>query len=119
MLGCGFRLGANGRPVARYLGGGGAMKVKPLGKRIVVEPLEEEEQTRGGIVIPDTAKEKPQQGKVVAVGRGEPDEKGKRQPLDVKVGNRVLYGSYSGTEVTIGEHAYLILSEDDVLAVIG
>ncbi|MEX2584711.1 MAG: co-chaperone GroES [Gemmatimonadota bacterium] len=95
------------------------MKVKPLSDRVVVKPLEDTEQMRGGLYIPDTAKEKPQQGEVVAVGPGKVSEEGKRIDLELKVGDRVLYGKYSGTEVTLEDAQYLILRESDVLAVIG
>ena len=95
------------------------LKVKPLADRVVVKPLEDSEQMRGGLYIPDTAKEKPQQGEVVAVGPGKLSEEGKRIDPDLKVGDRVLYGKYSGTEVTLDEGQYLILRESDVLAVIG
>ena len=94
-----------------------AVKVNPLADRVVIKPLEESEQMRGGLYIPDTAKEKPQQGEIVAVGPGR-FEKDKRVPMDVKVGDRVLYGKYSGTEVTIDAAQYLILRESDVLAVL-
>ncbi len=94
-----------------------AAKVAPLADRVVVKPLEEAEQMRGGLYIPDTAKEKPQQGEVVAVGPGR-FEKDQRVPMDVKVGDKVLYGKYSGTEVTLDGGQYLILRESDVLAVI-
>ena len=93
-------------------------KVAPLADRVVVKALEETENMRGGLFIPDTAKEKPQQGEIVAVGPGRFDE-GKRVPMDVKVGDKVLYGKYSGTEVTIDGEQLLILRESDVLAVIG
>jgi chaperonin GroES len=93
-------------------------KVTPLADRVVVHALEETEQMRGGLYIPDTAKEKPQQGEIIAVGPGR-YEKDKRVPMDVKVGDKVLYGKYSGTEVTIDGENYLILRESDVLAVIG
>ena len=93
-------------------------KVSPLADRVVVKALEETEQMRGGLYIPDTAKEKPQQGEIVAVGPGSYDE-GKRVPMDLKVGDKVLYGKYSGTEVTIDGDQLLILRESDVLAVIG
>ena len=93
-------------------------KVSPLADRVVVKALEETEQMRGGLYIPDTAKEKPQQGEIVAVGPGRFDE-GKRVPMDVKVGDKVLYGKYSGTEVTVDGEQLLILRESDVLAVIG
>ena len=94
-----------------------SVKVAPLADRVVVKALEETESMRGGLYIPDTAKEKPQQGEIVAVGPGRFDE-GKRVPMDVKVGDKVLYGKYSGTEVTLDGDQYLILRESDVLAVI-
>ena len=93
-------------------------KVNPLSDRVVVRALEETEQMRGGLFIPDTAKEKPQQGEIIAVGPGR-YEKDKRVPMEVKVGDKVLYGKYSGTEVTIDNNQYLILRESDVLAIIG
>ena len=96
------------------------LKVKPLADRVVVKPLEEAEQMRGGLYIPDTAKEKPQQGEVIAAGPGKFDEKGgQRIPMDVKVGDKVLYWKYSGTEVTLDDQQYLILREADVLAIVG
>ena len=95
-----------------------SVNVGPLADRVVVRSLEGNEQTRGGLFIPDTAKEKPQQGEIVAVGPGR-FEKDKRVPMDVKVGDKVLYGKYSGTEVTIDNEQFLILRESDVLAVIG
>jgi chaperonin GroES len=95
------------------------LKVKPLADRVVVKPLEETEQMRGGLYIPDTAKEKPQQGEIVAVGPGKISDEGKRLELDLKVGDKVLYGKYSGTEVTLDDAQYLILRESDVLAVLG
>jgi chaperonin GroES len=94
------------------------MKIKPLGDRILIKPSEGIERTKGGIVLPDTAKEKPQEGEVVAVGEGKKSDDGKVIPLTVKVGNKVLYGKYSGTEVTLDEEEYLIVREDDVLAII-
>jgi chaperonin GroES len=93
-------------------------QIQPLADRIVVKALEETEQMRGGLYIPDTAKEKPQQGEVVAVGPGKMTDEGKRVPSELKTGDRVLYGKYSGTEVTVGDEQYLILRESDVLAVI-
>jgi chaperonin GroES len=93
------------------------MEFRPLHDRIVVRRIEPEERTAGGIIIPDTAKEKPQQGEVIAVGPGR-FEKDKRVPMDVKVGDKVLYGKYSGTEVTIEGEQYLILRESDVLAIV-
>ena len=94
------------------------MNIQPLGDRIVVEALEAKEKTKGGIVLPDTAKEKPQEGKIVAVGKGRVSDDGKTVPLEVKVGNKVLYGKYSGTEVTIDDKEYLIIKEEDVLAIV-
>jgi chaperonin GroES len=93
-------------------------KVAPLADRVVVRALEETEQMRGGLFIPDTAKEKPQQGEIIAVGPGR-YEKSTRVPMELKVGDKVLYGKYSGSEVTIDNEQYLILRESDVLAVIG
>ena len=93
-------------------------KVSPLSDRVVVKPLEETEQMRGGLYIPDTAKEKPQQGEVVAVGPGRTED-GKRVAMEVKVGDKVLYGKYSGTEVTVKNVQMLILRESDILAVVG
>jgi len=95
------------------------IKVKPLADRVVVKALEEAETMRGGLYIPDTAKEKPQQGEVMAVGPGKLSEEGKRIDMELKVGDRVLYGKYSGTEVTVDNEQYLILRESDVLAVVG
>jgi chaperonin GroES len=95
-----------------------ATKIQPLADRVVVKALEESEQMRGGLYIPDTAKEKPMQGEVVAVGAGKLNDEGKRVPMDVKVGNKILYGKYSGTEVTVDGAEYLILRESDVLAII-
>jgi chaperonin GroES len=94
------------------------IKVKPLADRVVVKALEESEQMRGGLYIPDTAKEKPQQGEVMAVGPGRVED-GKRVEMELKVGDKVLYGKYSGTEVTVENEQYLILRESDVLAVVG
>jgi len=95
-----------------------ATRIQPLADRVVVKPLEETEQMKGGLYIPDTAKEKPQQGEVVAVGPGKLTEDGKRIAPELKEGDRVLYGKYSGTEVTVGDEQYLILRESDVLAII-
>jgi len=94
------------------------MKLRPLQDRILVKRVEEEEKTKGGIIIPDTAKEKPAEGKVIAVGQGKLDENGKRIPLEIKKGNRILFGKYSGTEVKIEGEEHLIMREDDVLAII-
>jgi chaperonin GroES len=99
--------------------GKGASKVKPLADRVVVKPLEDTEQMRGGLYIPDTAKEKPSQGEVVAVGPGKISDEGTRLDMDVKVGDRVLYGKYSGTDVTLDGVEYLILRESDILAIVG
>ena len=95
------------------------MKIRPLHDRILVKRLESEEKTKGGIIIPDTAKEKPQEGLVVAAGPGRVNEEGKVTPLDVKKGDKVLFGKYSGTDIKIDNEEYLILREDEVLAVIG
>ena len=93
-------------------------KVRPLHDRIIVKRIEESEQKIGGIIIPDTAKEKPQQGKVIAVGQGKVKEDGNRQPLDVKAGDTILFGKYSGQEIKIDGEENLIMREDEVLAVI-
>jgi chaperonin GroES len=92
------------------------MPIKPLYDRILVKRLEEEEQKIGGIIIPDTAKEKPQEGEVIAVGAGKVLENGERQAPDVQVGDKILFGKYSGTEVKYGDEEYLIMREDDILA---
>ena len=94
-----------------------AKKIRPLHDRVVVQALEEAEQTKGGLYIPDTAKEKPQQGKIIAVGPGKLSDQGERLEPDVKTGDTVLYGKYSGTEVTVDGEDYLILRESDILAV--
>lgn len=96
-----------------------ATQIRPLADRVVVKPLEETEQMKGGLYIPDTAKEKPQQGEIVAVGPGRMTDSGERIAPELKAGDRVLYGKYSGTEVTVGDEHYLILRESDVLAVVG
>jgi chaperonin GroES len=95
-----------------------SMKIRPLQDRVIVQRVEEEEKTKGGIIIPDTAKEKPQEGKVVAVGKGKVGEDGKIIPLDVKAGDKILFGKYSGTEVKIDGDDFLIMREDDILGVI-
>ncbi len=95
-----------------------ATRIQPLADRVVVKPLEETEQMKGGLYIPDTAKEKPQQGEVIAVGPGKVTDDGKRVAPELKEGDRVLYGKYSGTEVTVGDEQYLILRESDVLAIV-
>jgi chaperonin GroES len=94
------------------------MKIRPLQDRVIVKRLEEEEKTKGGIIIPDTAKEKPQEGKVIAVGKGKVTEEGKVIPLDVKVGDKILFGKYSGTEVKIGGEEHLIMREEDILGIL-
>jgi chaperonin GroES len=94
------------------------MKIRPLHDRILVKRLESEEKTKGGIIIPDTAKEKPQEGLVVAAGPGRVNEDGKVTPLDVKKGDKILFGKYSGTEVTLEGEEHLIIREEDVLAVL-
>ena len=94
------------------------MKIRPLQDRLLVQRIEEEETTKGGIIIPDTAKEKPQEGKVIAAGKGKVNEEGKVHPLDVKKGDRILFSKYAGTEVTIEGEEHLIIREDDVLGVV-
>ncbi|MBI4125321.1 MAG: co-chaperone GroES [Deltaproteobacteria bacterium] len=94
------------------------LKIRPLQDRLIVRRLSEEEKTAGGIIIPDTAKEKPQEGEVLAVGNGKILENGKTQPLDVKPGDKILFTKYSGTEVNVGGEEYLVVREDDVLGVI-
>jgi chaperonin GroES len=95
------------------------MNVRPLHDRILVRRIEEKETVKGGIIIPDTAKEKPQEGEVIAVGNGKILENGSKVPLDVKAGDRILFGKYSGTDIKVDGQEYLILREDEVLAVIG
>jgi chaperonin GroES len=94
------------------------MKVKPLNDRVLVLRIGEEEKTSGGIIIPDTAKEKPQEGKVIAVGPGKVNDEGKKMALDVKAGDKVLFGKYSGTEINIDGVEHLIMREEDILAII-
>jgi len=94
------------------------LKLKPLGGRVIVEPIEQEEMTAGGIILPETAKEKPQEGKILAAGPGDRDEDGKRIAMEVKVGDKVLYAKYSGTEVKVDGKKLLILRESDILAVV-
>ncbi|MBI2528545.1 MAG: co-chaperone GroES [Candidatus Rokubacteria bacterium] len=95
------------------------MKIRPLHDRILVKRVEEGEVKKGGIIIPDTAKEKPQEGKVIAVGNGKVNDEGKKIPLDVKAGDRILFGKYSGSEVKVEDEEYLIMREEDVLGIIG
>ncbi|MFA5393941.1 MAG: co-chaperone GroES [Candidatus Ratteibacteria bacterium] len=94
------------------------MKIKPLGDRIVVKPLEALEKSKGGIIVPDTAKEKPQEGKVVAVGKGRVTDDGKLIAAEVKVNDKVLYGKYSGTEITVDREEYVVLHESDILGIV-
>lgn len=94
------------------------MKIRPLQDRVIVKRIEEEEKSKGGIIIPDTAKEKPQEGKVVAVGKGKVGDDGKLTPLDVKVNDRVLFGKYSGSEINIDGQEHLIMREEDILGII-
>jgi len=94
------------------------IKFRPLGDRVVVKPLEGKETKKGNIIIPDTVKEKPQEGEVIAVGKGKMTEDGKLLPMDVKVGDKVLFGKYSGTEVKINDVEYLIMNQDDILGII-
>ncbi len=95
------------------------VKIKPLGDRVIVSPIEPKEEIRGGIIIPDSAKEKPMQGKVIAVGEGAINKDGKRNPMDVKAGDVVLYGKYSGTEVKLNDEKYLIMHQEDIFGIIG
>ena len=94
------------------------MKIRPLQDRVIVQRIEEEEKTKGGLIIPDTAKEKPQEGKIIAVGKGKVNEDGKVTPMDVKVNDRVLFGKYSGTEINIDGEEHLIMREEDILGII-
>ncbi len=94
------------------------MKLRPLGNHIIVKPMEEDEVKKSGIIIPDTAKEKPSKGEVIAVGAGSVMEDGKRKPIDVKVGEKVLYSKYGGTEVKIDDVNYLVMTDEDILAVV-
>ena len=94
------------------------MKIRPLQDRVIVKRIAEEEKTKGGIIIPDTAKEKPQEGKVIAVGKGKRNDDGKLVPLDVKVGDKILFGKYSGSEIKIDGEEHLIMREEDILGVL-
>lgn len=94
------------------------MKVRPLHDRVIVKRVEEEEKTKGGIIIPDTAKEKPVEGKIVAVGKGKITENGNQQPLEVKEGDKILFGKYAGTEINIEGDEHLIMREDDIIAIV-
>ena len=95
-----------------------ASKVKPIGDRVLVEPLDEKETIKGGIIIPDTAKEKPQEGKIVAVGTGKTDDNGKKIEFTVKAGDKVLFSKYGGTEIKVDDKSYLIMREDDILGIL-
>jgi len=94
------------------------MKIRPLGDHVVVKRMKEEEKSKGGIIIPDTAKEKPQEGEIVAAGKGKVSDDGKVLPMDVKAGDRILYGKYSGTEIKIDGDDYLIMHQDDILGIL-
>jgi chaperonin GroES len=94
------------------------MKIRPLQDRVIVKRIAEEEKTKGGIIIPDTAKEKPQEGKIIAVGKGKANDDGKITPLDVKVGDKVLFGKYSGSEIKIDGEEHVIMREEDILGVL-
>jgi chaperonin GroES len=110
--------GRSAKLKARQATGGNQMAIRPLHDRVVIKRVEEEQKTKGGIIIPDTAKEKPVEGKVIAVGNGRVLEDGKVRPLDVKAGDRVLFGKYSGTEIKIEGDEHIIMREDDILCVI-
>ena len=94
------------------------MKIRPLQDRVIVKRIAEEEKTKGGIIIPDTAKEKPQEGKVIAVGKGKVSDEGKLIPLDVKVGDKILFGKYSGSEIKLNGEEHLIMREEDILGIV-
>jgi len=94
------------------------MKIRPLADRVLVRRIEDEEVKKGGIIIPDTAKEKPQQGEVIAAGPGRVDDKGKKIPMEVKKGDKILFGKYAGSEVKMGDDEYIIMREDDILGII-
>ena len=94
------------------------VKIQPLGDRVLVSPIEQKDQAKSGIIIPDTAKEKPQEGKVIAVGKGKITEDGKILPMDVKVGDKVLYGKYSGTEIKLNDQEQLIMHQEDILGIL-
>ncbi len=94
------------------------VKIRPLGDRVLVKPLDKDKQERGGLIIPDTAKEKPQEGEIIAAGKGKTSDDGKLIPMDVKAGDKILYGKYSGTEIKIDGDEYLIMHQDDILGVL-
>src|SRR5262245_64610784 len=116
----GYLLGrVSGTPIIQRPQEGGPMtKLRPLQDRVIVQRLEGEEKTKSGIIIPDTAKEKPQEGKVIAVGKGKTNDEGKLVPMSVRAGDKILFGKYSGTEVKLNGNEYLIMREDDILGVI-
>ncbi len=95
-----------------------AVRLRPLGDRVIVKPIEKGEEVRSGLIIPDTAKEKPQEGEIIAAGKGKIDESGKLIPMDVKAGDKILYGKYSGTEVKLDGQEYLIMHQDDILGIV-
>jgi len=95
-----------------------AVKLRPLGDRVIVRPIEKKDEIRSGLIIPDTAKEKPQEGEIIAAGKGKIDENGKLIPMDVKAGDKILYGKYSGTEVKMDGQEFLIMHQDDILGII-
>ena len=95
-----------------------AVKLRPLGDRVIVRPIEKKDEIRSGLIIPDTAKEKPQEGEIMAAGKGKIDENGKLIPMDVKAGDKILYGKYSGTEVKMDGQEFLIMHQDDILGII-
>ena len=95
-----------------------AVRLRPLGDRVIVRPIEKKDEVRGGLIIPDTAKEKPQEGEIIAAGKGKIGEDGKLIPMDVKAGDKILYGKYSGTEVKLDGQEYLIMHQDDILGIV-
>ncbi len=95
-----------------------AVRLRPLGDRVIVKPIEKKDEVRSGLIIPDTAKEKPQEGEVIAAGKGKIGEDGKLIPMDVKAGDKVLYGKYSGTEIKMDSQEYLIMHQDDILGIV-
>src|SRR5438876_12105793 len=118
LLGVSRAMMKGARRIPKPEGGSRPMKIRPLHDRLLVERLEEKEVKKGGIIIPDTAKEKPQEGKVIAVGNGKVTDEGKKVPLDVKAGDKILFGKYSGSEVKLDDKEYLIMREEDVLAIL-
>jgi chaperonin GroES len=108
----------SGAAAHNHYGGGKFMKIRPLQDRVIVERIAEEEKTKGGIIIPDTAKEKPQEGKVIAVGKGKVSDEGKVIPLTVKAGDKILFSKYAGSEIKLNGNEYLIMREDDILGIV-